>query len=97
MSRILLARVTILRADGTSDTTLLMGDEPPDLAVVDSLARLTLLARRAGGRVRLEQVASSLEKLLALTGLRREVGGQRECGEDPVHVQEGVNSRDTVS
>ena len=83
-----LARVVIVRADGTCDVTWLIGDEAPDLAVVESLARLQLVCRRAGGRIYLEEVAARLDELLDLTGLGREVGWQAESGEEPLGLEE---------
>ncbi len=41
----------------------------PDLALVDSLARLQLDARRRGGRLRLHNVTDELRGLLELVGL----------------------------
>jgi len=41
----------------------------PDLALVDSLARLQLDARRRGGRLRLRNVTDELRGLLELVGL----------------------------
>ncbi len=41
----------------------------PDLALVDSLARLQLDARRRGGRLRLRNVTDDLRGLLELVGL----------------------------
>ncbi|MGH3963468.1 MAG: hypothetical protein ACRDRY_09465 [Pseudonocardiaceae bacterium] len=63
----------------------------PDLAVVDELARLQLAARRLGCSIRLRDACIELLELLELlglgdvvggtAGLRREVGGQAEGGE----------------
>jgi hypothetical protein len=41
----------------------------PDLALVESLARLQLSARRRGGRLRLRNVTDELRGLLELVGL----------------------------
>ena len=41
----------------------------PDLALVDSLARLQLDARRRGGRLRLRNATDELRGLLELVGL----------------------------
>ena len=83
-----LARVVIVRADGTRDVMWLVGDSPPDLAVVGKLAQLQLLCRRAGGHLYLEEVAAQLDELLDLTGLGRQVGWQAETGEEPVGLEE---------
>ena len=47
----------------------LRGSGPPDLAVVDELARLQLAARRQGCSIRLRQACPDLVALLALAGL----------------------------
>jgi hypothetical protein len=68
----------------------------PDLALVDSLARLHLGARRRGGRLRLCNVKPELRGLLELVGLadvlalepRREAELLEELGIDEV-VQPG--------
>jgi STAS domain len=53
-----------------------------DVVSVDALARLRLNARRAGLDVRLHEVSSALQDLLAFVGLadvlRVETGGQPE-------------------
>jgi anti-anti-sigma regulatory factor len=68
-----------------------------DLRLVDSLARLQLLARRHGRRVRLRRTTDDLRSLLDLLGLgevlpagsRLEVVGQPEQGEQPGVEEEG--------
>ena len=82
------ARMVVVGADGTHRVVLVTGEGPPDLAVVAGLARCQLMARRAGGRIWLEDVSSALGELLDLTGLRREVGGQAEGREEALDVQE---------
>jgi len=67
---------------------VLEGWGPADLGVVDDVARLALLARRLGGRVTLAEVSVELRELLDLAGLRVEVEGQPEVGEEPFGVQE---------
>jgi hypothetical protein len=91
-----LARIVVVRADGTREVTLLVRDGPPDLSVVGTLARLQLLCRWAGCRMYLEEVDARLDELLDLTGLGREVGWQAERGEEPVRLQEGVDPGDAV-
>jgi len=91
-----LARVVFVAADGTQLDTLIMSSSGglPDLTIVESLARLQLAARRAGGHTRLEEVSASLEELLDLAGLLREVSGQVEDREQVLRIQEGVDPRD---
>ncbi|MEU8673787.1 STAS domain-containing protein [Streptomyces sp. NPDC048560] len=57
----------------------------PDLALVDAVARLGLIARRAGGReLRLRDVPPELQALLDLTGLGELLDpGRRRAREDP--------------
>ena len=47
----------------------LRGSGPPDLAVVDELARLQLAARREGCSISLRRACPELVALLALAGL----------------------------
>lgn len=70
------------------------GADHPDLSVVDSLARLQLAALDNGCHIVLCDVCPDLAGLLELVGLRREVGGQPEHGEQPLGVQEGVEPDD---
>ncbi|MBD9730497.1 STAS domain-containing protein [Streptomyces sp. H28] len=67
---------------------------PPGLAAVNLLARLELLARRTGGRIRLRDPDPALRVLLDLVGLRFEVEGQPEQREEPLGVEEAVEPRD---
>jgi hypothetical protein len=75
-----------------------------DLAVVDQLARMHLVACRAGCTVRLRDVAPELSELLELVGLAeletgarlREVGGEAEDGEE-LGVEEVVVPDDPVA
>jgi hypothetical protein len=64
------------------------------MATVDVLARLQLLARRKGGTLVVEDLCGELADLLDLAGLRRQVGGQAEGGEDPLGVEEAVEAGD---
>jgi hypothetical protein len=91
------ARVVVVSSDGTRWTMLLTGGGEPDMAVVGGLARLQLMACRAGDRMWLEDVSAALGELLDLAGLRREVGGQAEGREEAVGVQERVNPGDAVA
>ncbi|MET9447901.1 STAS domain-containing protein [Streptomyces cinerochromogenes] len=67
---------------------------PPGLAAVDLLARLELTARRAGGRIRLQDPGPALHALLDLVGLRFQVEGQTEEREPALGVEEAVESGD---
>jgi hypothetical protein len=91
------ARVVVVGADGTHRVLLLRGAGAPGLEAVEELARLQLAARRAGGRIRLEEVSQALAELLDLAGLRREVGGQAEGRKDALGVQEGVDAGDAIA
>lgn len=82
------ARVVVVGPDGDRRESLLTGNGPPDLAVVEVLALCQLMARRTGGRMWLEEVSPALAGLLDLAGLRREVGGQAEGGKQTLGVQE---------
>lgn len=78
--------------------------EDPDLAAVELLARLTLVARRLGCSVRVERPSPELRELLALTGLDEvlladpgpglEPGREPEEREQSVGVEEGVEPDD---
>jgi hypothetical protein len=70
------ARMVVAASDGTRLVVPLTGDGPPDLAVVNALARFQLMARRAGDRVWLEDVSAALGELLDLAGLRQAVTSQ---------------------
>ena len=69
----------------------------PDLALVDSLARLQLAARRRGCSIRLRNAGRALCDLIALVGLADvlpvEVGREPEAGEQ-LGVEEVVQPRD---
>ena len=81
------------------------GQGRPDLAHhrknnardVDGLARSQLFAHRLGGSLVLRYACEELEALLDLVGLRREVGGQTEGGEQVLGVEEGVEPGDPVA
>ena len=64
----------------------------PDASTVDGLARLQLLALRAGHRMRLRNASTELRQLLAFMGLDEvlpvEPRGETEEREDPVGVEE---------
>lgn len=86
---------------------LASGDRP-DLATIDTLARLQLVARRLGASVRLRDAGAELLGLLDLVGLAQvltedtgvagsglQVVGEAECGEE-VRVEEVVVADDPV-
>ena len=66
---------------------------PPDLGLVDALARLSIAARRLGWSIRLRDACAELAELLELVGLdvRLEVLGEAEAGE-----QRGIAVDDEV-
>jgi hypothetical protein len=66
----------------------LTGETKPDLGAVDLIARLSLMARRAGATVRLCDACPELVELLELAGLPVEVERQTEGGKEPVRIEE---------
>ena len=71
--------VTVLdEAGGVCLRSAVGGPGMPDLAVVDRVARLVLLAKRSGSRVILTDVVPELQELLHLAGLGVEVEGEAE-------------------
>jgi hypothetical protein len=91
------ARIVIDRADGSSDVMWLRWEGTLDITAVDALARLQLVCRRAGDRLRLEEVSAALAELLELSGLRREFEWQPEGREEPLRFQKGMDTGDSVS
>ena len=86
------ALVVVLSGDAEVTTWPLEGDGPPDIGVIDELARLQLRARRMGCQIRLRQVSPELFELLDLLGLGAVVPcvpGLRVCG-----VEVGWNPED---
>ena len=82
-------RVTVVGCDGTQVAIrTLRGPGPPDLTVVDQLARLALDARRLGARVVLADVTPALIELLELAGLVVEVAGEPERREQALGIEE---------
>lgn len=67
----LCARARALLEDGGADVVVCHMDPlvSPDAVAVDALARLALIARRAGRRVRIRHACHELRELLTLTGL----------------------------
>ncbi len=74
----------------------LNGEGKPDLATVDSLARLQLAARQLGGTIEVQEMCLEMAELLELVGLRGELGGEAEGGEQ-VGVEEGVEPGDPIA
>jgi hypothetical protein len=70
-----------------------------ELAAVNALARLALVARRLGCPLRVRRVSPELRDLVELCGLSDALGvgrdgRQPECREQPVDVEEGVDPDD---
>jgi hypothetical protein len=72
----------------TLATYRLEGPGDPDIGVIDDIARLRLRAGRLGGRIVLSEVAPAVAALLDLAGLRLEMEGQAERGEEAFGLQE---------
>ena len=82
-------------ADGSVlGTCVLEGPGPPNLAAVDHVARLQLLAGRLGGSIALDATTPALAELLDLAGLSVEVRGQAENWEERGRIQEHVEPGD---
>jgi hypothetical protein len=74
---------------------------PAHVASVELLARLELTARRAGGRLELEQASPELAELVAFCGLTTPLGLQRpvrkaEQGKEAGGVEERVDRDDAI-
>lgn len=92
-------RAALMGTDASADLVCDLGAlAPVDLAAVDALARLSLLARRRGRRLRLQRPPAELCELLALTGLSAVLGlegeGQPELREQGADIEEGVEGDD---
>jgi hypothetical protein len=70
------AEVVLLRGDQEVARWALTHSGPPDLGLVDEVARLQLSARRAGCRIWLRHACPDLVGLLDLVGLRELVALQ---------------------
>jgi hypothetical protein len=67
-------RITIEGREGhVVASWVLDGDGPPDLASVDTVASVALLARCLGGRLRVADLSPDMSALLELCGLLVEV------------------------
>lgn len=97
------AVVVLVRGDAELASWSLAQGEHLDLAVVEQLARWHLAARRLGCSIHLRGACTQLVGLLSLvgldelvTGLRLEVGGQAEGGEQR-GVEKVVMSDDPIA
>ncbi len=97
------AEVVLLRGDEEVASWVLRWTGPPDLGLVDEVARLQLAARRLGCSIWLRHACPDLLHLLEVTGLRSVVGrrrlqvvGQAEGGEE-AGVEEVVVPDDPVA
>jgi hypothetical protein len=98
--------VVLMRGDEEVAEWTVACDGPPDLAVIDQLARWQLAARRLGCTIRLRRPSRQLGELLDLSGLAEvvacvgglvvEVGGEAE-GAEEVGVEEAVEPGDPVA
>jgi hypothetical protein len=73
-----------------------------EVAAVDALARLALLARRLGCPLKVRRASRELQDLVALCGLTDALGVGRhgreaEEREEPLDVQERVDSHDPAT
>ena len=66
---------------------------PPDMSIVDQIARLALTARRAGGQLVIESVCDELAELLDLAGLGVEVSWDAERREQPLGIHRRQEDR----
>ena len=76
----------MVAADGTEEVVGRLEPGRADLATVDALIRFQLVARRAGGRVRVDDASDELRDLLELAGLA-EVLGLEPRGEPELREQ----------
>ena len=89
-------QVTIVGPEGEEIAHCrLEGCGDPNIAAVDDVARLVLLASRLGGETVITDLSAELRALLELTGLRSqldglrvEVEGQTELREKALGIQE---------
>jgi hypothetical protein len=94
--RVLRAMVVLFHGDAEVAKWPLSTPDRLDLSVVNELARMQLAARRLGCSIQLRHVCPQLRRLLDLVGLRVEVGGEPENGEQ-VRVEEVVMPDDPVA
>jgi hypothetical protein len=91
------AIVVFEKTDGGRVELIIESEHAPDLELVAALARLQLLCRRSGMQVHLEEFSPMLKELLELSGLRRQVVGKPERGEETLSIEKGVDPRDPVA
>ena len=95
----------MVRGKAVIHTWSVDGSGPPDLGVVDDLARVQLMARRFGYSIRLRDISTDLSELLDLFGLRHVFGGAPlgvEVGrkaerDEQLRVEEVVETDDPVA
>jgi hypothetical protein len=91
------ALMVAVRDDGTETVLGRVDAANPDVALVDALMRIRLIARRYGRRVCLREIPDDLRDLLELVGLldvlRVEPARQAELGEQ-LGVDEVVQAGD---
>lgn len=83
--------------DGTERVVGRLDACAPDLSLIDALARLQLVARRRGSRVRVRHASAELWDLLQLCGLTDALGvepGREPEGREVLGPDEVVQSRD---
>ena len=89
------ALVVLLRGDDEVARWPLVEPGQPDLALVDTLARLQLAARRLGCSICVRDARVELTELLELVGLREMLGQPEHCEE--ARVDEVVVPDDPVA
>ncbi len=89
------AIVVLVRGNAAVAAWPLPAPSRPDLSSVDELARLQVAALRLGCSIRLRDPSPELSQLLDLVGVRIEVCGQAESGEE-LGVEEVVMPDDPV-
>ncbi len=82
-------RVTILDQTSSVLTTAdVEGHGLPDLAAIELIAHLMLMASRHGGRVVVTDCLPALRELLDFAALPVEVHGKAELGKEPLGIEE---------
>jgi hypothetical protein len=99
------ATVAMVRGRAVLQTWSVDGDGPPDVGVVDRLARVQLMARRFGCSICLRDTNADLALLLDLLGLSHLFGGppsvveveRKAEGGEQIRVEEAVEPDDPVA
>lgn len=86
-------RVTMTDEQGVEAGWLVGGYGAPALDAVDAVARLMLLARRAGTPVRFSEVATGVRELVELAGVGVEMQWEPEGGEQQLGLHRGEEDR----